>query len=81
MIRDDLVDFKLWELFRVKYADSFYGQENEWTSYLVSIGCGRGTIKMSGSISCPDSYHRVYTPHFVHIPDELAFKFLVLGLP
>jgi hypothetical protein len=78
MIRDDL---KLWELFRAKYAESFYGREGEWVSYLAGIGCGRSNRNMEKSISCPDSYHRVYRPHFIQIPDELAFKFLILGLP
>lgn len=80
-VRDSAMDLKLFEIFRARYVEGFYGREEEWTSYLVSIGCGRGTIRMDGSISCPDSYHRVYRPHWVHVPDEIAFRVMVLGLP
>lgn len=72
---------RLWELFRAKYASDYYGRESDWVSYLASIGCSRSNWRTEKAIQCPDSYHRVYHSHWIQMGDDLAEKFLVLGLP
>lgn len=72
---------KLRDLLHDKYRERFYAKENEWSAYVHAIGCTRSLDPSPNSIECPDSYHRVYDTHWIDIPEELAVKFLVLGLP
>lgn len=83
----------IFEIFRTKYLRDFkhipttrtpgYKGENpleqEWCEYLYSLGCGRNRQHKENSIECPDSYHRAYIPHYIHVPEELALKVLALG--
>lgn len=70
---------KLRNLLHDKYREQFYANEAEWASYLHSMGCSRGKQASPNSIECPDSYHRVYTTHWIDVPEELAEKANALG--
>lgn len=77
---------KLREIFGQKYKERFYAREDEWSTYVHSIGCVRSLSFPPGSFECPDSYHRAYPARWypvrwIQVPEELAVKFLVLGLP
>ena len=69
---------KIESLLTLKYERDFFMEKRVWGDYLESIGCFSEPNSFFKVID-PESYYKSESLQYVCIPEELAFKVLVLG--
>jgi hypothetical protein len=70
---------KIESLLALKYDRDFYMTGKSWSDYLESIGCFSDPHYSFFKVVDPESFHKRGGLTFVRIPEEFAFKVLVLG--
>lgn len=69
---------KIETLLSVKYGRDFFLENRDWGDYLESIGCFSEPDSFFKVID-PEGYYKSDSLQYICIPEDLAFKVLVLG--